>query len=99
MSVPAGTTSTQVFRANAIPQSGINYFNEFNVVWARSVTAGTKCKTSDSGTTYGGAGESSDVQPPPIYDITARAANGGARTRILFYESNGKIEILSWQEY
>lgn len=99
VTMPAGTTSTQVFRANAIPESGMNYFNEFDVVWARSLNGGTQCKTSDSGTTYGGAGESSDVEPPPTYDIMAVAADGGARVRIIFYESDGQIEILSRQEY
>ncbi len=99
VTMPAGTTSTQVFRANAIPESGMNYFNEFDVVWARSLNGGAQCKTSDSGTTYGGAGESSDVEPPPTYDIMAVAADGGARVRIIFYESDGQIEILSWQEY
>ena len=99
VSMPAGTTSTQVFRANATPQSGMNYFNEIDLVWARSLTNGTKCKTSDGGTVFGGAGESSDVEPPPIYDITAVAADGTIQSRIIFYEFNGEIEILSWQEY
>ena len=100
-SLAPGETRTQIFRASATPESGMNYYNEVNVTWASSLTGGGKCKNGqgDGGTTYAGAGESSSVDAPAVYDISSTAADGAVRSRIVFYEVAGQVEILSWQQY
>ncbi len=98
--IPVGGTKTQVFRASAIPASGVDYFNEFSVTWSNTL-AGGKCKTNPGygGTSYGGAAQISAVDAPTLYDISAVASDGTIQSRIVFYEAAGEIEIISWQEY
>ena len=98
MTLSGGTSGTQRFKARAIPQSGADYFNEFDVVWARSLVGG-KCKNSDGGAVYGGTGEGSEVHPPTLYDVLAVGPDGTVQSRMIFYEANGELEIMSWQEY
>ena len=92
-----GETRTQVFRATATVEPGINYYNEIQAGYALSLEPGGGCL--DSGTGKGGAAGQSSVATPSLYDIQAVASDGSIRSRIVFYESSGDIDILSWQEY
>jgi len=92
-----GETRTQIFRATATVEPGINYYNEIQAGYALTLEPGGGCL--DSGTAQGGAAGPSSVATPSLYDIQAVASDGSIKSRIVFYESSGDIEILSWQEY
>jgi uncharacterized repeat protein (TIGR01451 family) len=96
-----GETRTQKFRASAIPESGVNYYNEVEIVWATSLTGQGKCSTNqgESGTAFSGTGNATYVDPPTLYDIRAIAPDGTVESRIVFYQFEGEIDIISWQEY
>ena len=98
-SISAGSSKTQVFRALATPQSGVNYFNEVNAIHTRTLDDGA-CDDDESGygTGQGGAGNSSQVEAPTVYDIQAVASDGTVLSRASFLESLGQVQILSWQE-
>ena len=99
--VAPGATKTQVIRAMATLESGVNYFNEVNVSYATS-GGSQACNNNEgvgSGTGQGQAGNSSSVEAPPVYDIAAVAEDGSIQARIVFWKSDGVVEILSWQEY
>ncbi len=104
--VPLATTTpgeirTQKFRASAIPESGVNYYNEVDIVWATALTGQGKCSTNqgEAGTAFSGTGEATYVDPPTLYDIQAIAPDGTIESRIVFYKFEGEINIISWQEY
>ncbi|MEX2430664.1 MAG: hypothetical protein WD645_01940, partial [Dehalococcoidia bacterium] len=96
----AGEIRTQVFQGTATPESGVNYFNEFGVEWATGLLGNGSCKPGNTaGFVQGGAGQASSVDSPIIYDISSVASDGTILSRVVYYESAGEIEILSWQEY
>ena len=103
ISLASGETKTQVFRALATPEAGVDYFNEVNAIW-QVYESDDECEYADlytaegGGTGQGGTGNSSRVTMAKLYDIQAVAADGTILSRILFTESTG-IDILSWQEY
>ena len=99
-SIDPGQSKTQKFRASATPQSGVNYYNEVEVTWSKLLVGG-KCNLSggNGGVSYDGVGDASYVDPPTTYDIQAIAPDGTVQSRIVFYEADGKIVILSWEEY
>jgi len=92
-SIPGGETKTQVFRAMVTPEPGVNYYNEVSVVWSDQETG------TGGQTTYGGTGESSSLSAPPLYDVASVAPDGSILARIVFWELDGEIEIISWQQY
>ncbi len=96
-----GETRTQKFRASAIPESGVNYYNEVDIIWATALTGQGKCSTNqgETGTAFSGTGDATYVDPPTLYDIRAIAPDGTVESRIVFYQFEGEIDILSWQEY
>ncbi len=100
-SISAGGTKSQVFRASTTPVAGADYFNEINVIWSTGLTGEGKCDTDPgaSGTSYSGAGNASYVNPPTLYDIQAIAPDGTIQSRVVFYQTDGQIDIISWQEY
>ena len=98
-SISAGSSKTQVFRAKATPQSGVDYFNEVNAIHTRTLDD-DECDDDEGGygTGQGGAGNSSQVEAPTVYDIQAVASDGTVLSRVQLLESSGQVEILSWQE-
>ncbi|MDO8750495.1 MAG: hypothetical protein Q7K03_05060 [Dehalococcoidia bacterium] len=106
VSLAAGETRYQVFRAITTPEPGVDYFNEVSSVWSRQLVGG-HCKTGSGdggasswgGSIQGGASPESEVEGIIIYDITSLASDGTVRSRIQYTEASGQIEILSWQEY
>ena len=102
-SLNAGETKTQVFRAIATPEQGVSYSNEINAVWSKQLVGG-HCKTgggSGGSSTFGGTieGGSSGVEGIRVYDITSFAPDGTVQSRVQFTETDGSIQILSWQLY
>ena len=100
-SIPAGATKTQVFRAIATTESGLDYYSEVSVTWSSQLTGGGKCKTgqNEGGLAYGGTGELAAIGTPTTFDITAIATNGTVKSRVVLYRVAGDVEILSWQAY
>lgn len=100
-SLSAGETETQVFRAVATPESGVDYYSEVSVTWSSELTGGGKCKTgqNDGGTAYGGTGDLATVDTPTTFDVAAVATNGTVKSRVVIYRVAGDVEILSWQAY
>lgn len=92
-SLAPGETKTQVFRAVVTAEPGVNYYNEISAVWSDQ----DNCKKGGE-TAYGGTGGSSLVTAPPVYDITSVAEDGSVLSRILFWEDDGEVVILSWQQ-
>ena len=101
MGIPAGATKTQVFRAVATPESGLDYYSEVSVTWSSQLTGGGKCRPgqNDGGTAYGGTGELAAVDTPTTFDVVAIATNGTVKSRVVLYRVAGDVEILSWQTY
>ncbi len=101
VSVPAGATKTQVFRAIATPESGLDYYSEVRVSWSSQLTGTGKCKTGENegGMTYGGTGDLAAVDTPTTFDVAAIATNGTVKSRVVIYRVAGDVEILSWQAY
>ena len=98
-SIPAGQSKTQVFRALATPESGVNYFNEVEVVWSKSIV-GPNCNLApgSGGTSYNGPGDATFVDAPTNFDVQAAAADATVQARLVHYKSNGEIEVVSWQK-
>jgi hypothetical protein len=101
VSIPAGATKTQVFRAVATPESGLDYYSEVSVTWSSQLTGGGKCKTgqNEGGMTYGGTGALAAIGAPTTFDVAAIATNGTVKSRVVLYRVAGDVEILSWQAY
>ena len=106
VSLEAGETRYQVFRALTTPEPGVDYFNELSAVWSKQLVGG-HCKTgagdggasSWGGSIEGGASPESGIEGLVIYDIVSLASDGSVRSRIQYTEASGEIQILSWQEY
>ena len=79
----------------------MNYYNEVDILWATALTGQGKCSTNqgETGTAFSGTGNATYVDPPTLYDIQAIAPDGTIETRIIFYQLDGEIEVVSWQEY
>lgn len=89
---------TQVFRAMATPDPGVDYFNELSGVWSKDL-AGGHCKTGgdDGGVAQGGVSGSSQVQVLMAYDIDASTGGQSVLSRVQLL-GGGQFQILSWQE-
>lgn len=106
ISMDAGETRTQVFRARTVPEPGVDYFNEVAAVWSKQLVGG-HCKTGSGdggasswgGSIEGGASDPSAVDIFVLYDITSVASDGSIQSRVQFYEANGELKVLSWQQY
>ncbi len=98
--IDVGQSKTQQFRASVTPAAGVNYYSEVDVTWSTFLTGG-KCNLSpgNGGTSHNGTGDATYVDPPILYDIQAIAPDGTVQSRIVFYDVNGELQVLSWQEY
>ena len=102
VSIPIGQTRYQKFKTESTPESGVNYYNEPNVTWTKTLLGNGKCKLggNDGGTMQGGAGGSAGtVVAATLFDVSAVASDGTVQSRVQFYSSSGEIDILSWQEW
>ena len=97
--IAAGATQTQTFRTTADVESGNTYNND---VWAVYADTDDHCEDAiggqgGGGKVQGGASSSWSATVAPLYDIQAVAADGTVLSRIVFFESEGQIDLLSWQ--
>ena len=99
--VPAGTTATHTFQATATLDPGYTYSNSAWTDW-KDGNCGACPPGYDASTTSGyetlGSGPTAAVQGAALYDLKSVAPNGTVLVRAILTKSQGKVDILSWQE-
>ncbi|MCZ6790166.1 MAG: hypothetical protein O7D33_09585 [Chloroflexi bacterium] len=99
--VPAGTTATHTFQATATLDPGYTYNNSAWTDWKDGVC--WSCPPGyDASTTSGdwtlGSGPAAAVQGSALYDLRSVGPDGSVLVRAILSKSQGKVDILSWQE-
>jgi uncharacterized repeat protein (TIGR01451 family) len=100
--IPAGQTVTQSFQATATIDAGYDYSNAAWVDWkdgnCDSCPPGYDADRTSGDYQLGSGPTAATIQGPTKYDIQAVSADGTVSTRVLLWDQNGTIDILSWQE-
>ena len=100
--IPAGQTATQSFQATATLDAGYDYSNEAWVDWKDGdcdfCPPGYVADETSGDYQLGSGPTAATIIGPSQYDIQAVAADGTVLSRVLLWDLNGTIEVLSWQE-
>ncbi len=100
--IPAGQTATQSFQATATLDAGYDYSNEAWVDWKDGncdfCPPGYDADETAGDYQLGAGPTAATIHGPTAYDVQAVAADGAVLTRVLLWDLNGTVDILSWQE-
>ncbi|MCZ6790167.1 MAG: hypothetical protein O7D33_09590, partial [Chloroflexi bacterium] len=100
--IPAGQTVTQSFQATATLDPGYDYNNAAWVDWkdgnCDSCPPGYDADRTSGDYQLGSGPRAVTIHGPTAYDVQAVSADGTVSSRVLLWDLNGTIDVLSWQE-
>ena len=92
-SIGSGVTKSFSFKTLGTVEQGMIYYNEIKEVKYKDVAICDEVPKALGGTDISGA-----VFSRGIYDVSAVAADGTVKARVILSSLAGEVDILSWQE-